>query len=57
MNDYDLYGPSDCDLCGERLDWTGTVLTHCEIGEFVSPDGEHCIAHAQCGLDAGYPLA
>jgi hypothetical protein len=49
------WGQEDCDICGEQLpDITG------EVGEFVGAsfdeDGS-LIAHAQCGLDAGYELA
>lgn len=45
----DVIGRHDCEICGERLDW--------EIGEFVREDGEHVIAHAQCGFDFHLCLA
>lgn len=52
--DEDVCG--ECELCGEHYDRNGPP-SRSEVGEFVSDSGEHVIAHAQCGLDAGYPLA
>jgi hypothetical protein len=45
-----LINPENCELCGEPLD--------AETGEFwdeAADDG--VVAHAQCGIDAGLPLA
>lgn len=40
----------ECDLCGEPQDG--------EMGEFWDQDKEESVvAHAQCGLDAGLPMA
>lgn len=43
-------GLEECELCGEDADG--------EMGEFTGgPLGVRVVAHAQCGLDAGLPLA
>lgn len=45
---------SECEICGEPF--TGTFVGSDERGEFVR-DGEHVVAHAQCGLDFELELA
>lgn len=58
----EMRGQLRCDLCDECF----TCGPHEEIGEFAAPMGVHCtgqpeyesvIAHAQCGLGAGYEIA
>lgn len=46
-----------CEVCGEsfKLDRFGEIND--EIGEFVSGDGEHVIAHSECGLSNGLAIA
>jgi len=44
-----VWGP--CGICGE------TMHSDDEVGEFAKPDGQHVLAHSQCGLDAGYSIA
>jgi len=50
----DLWGQADCDLCGEFL---GDPFRGPEVAEFVKPDGDHVLTHAQCGLDQELELA
>jgi hypothetical protein len=54
----EIRGQTNCDICGERF----TLDPHEEIGEFALPfDPDYptgsVVAHAQCGLDAGYEIA
>lgn len=54
MTPLELFGASECGLCGEKLRMID------EVGEFYNPtmpDVESVIAHAQCGFDAGWELA
>lgn len=49
-----------CEICGEHFPHEteyGMMYFNCEVGEFVGPDDRTLIAHAQCGLSRGYPLA
>lgn len=47
----------ECEICGEPYCTNGTRLSLAEVGEFVAPENNHVIAHAECGLNAGYELA
>lgn len=49
-----------CDICGEEIDYESPLPSKNEAGEFcdpADPGGKHYIAHAQCGIDAGFQLA
>ncbi len=45
----DVWGP--CGVCGE------SIHKDEEVGEFVKPNGQHILAHSQCGLNANLPTA
>lgn len=49
--------PTECGNCGEGLPVDDSGFYLGEVGEFVKPDGEHVVAHAQCGLSLGWELA
>lgn len=57
------YMKGDCDICGEPYDANDPRPSMSEVAEFCDPDREwdehenSFVAHAQCGLDAGYELA
>lgn len=55
-----LLGMEHCGVCGERFrdeDDPQAYMGSDERGEFVNDQGESVVAHAQCGLDAGFALA
>ena len=52
--DQEQEDPDECEICEEPF--TGTFTGSDERGEFIR-DGEHVIAHAQCGLDFELELA
>lgn len=50
-----------CGLCGEEIDFSSPLPSKSDAGEFYNPNNhdfdEVAIAHAQCGIDAGWKMA
>ena len=51
----------NCEICGEVIPEDGVLVgvpaIGMEVGEFVTPDGDHILAHASCGEGADMELA
>jgi hypothetical protein len=56
MNEY--HQPTECEICEEELEIDEHDMYLDEVGEFWdTTKNTGVLAHAQCGIDAGLPLA
>jgi hypothetical protein len=46
-----FYGAAKCGICEETFPYSQDALMRTEVAEFVSPEGQHEIVHAECGLN------